>query len=118
MNLNLNIEDISEIVTICGANNSGKTNILRALEIFFKPYKYNPEYDAPNHKFNGSRGQTVYPEITLLFSDNTKTYEVKRIFDINGVKTTTGKLDDVLLSLEKIDQFVNKFSFFTYLQLI
>lgn len=112
MNLNLNIEDISEIVTICGANNSGKTNILRALEIFFKPYKYNPEYDAPNHKFNGSRGQTVYPEITLLFSDNTKTYEVKRIFDINGVKTTTGKLDDVLLSLEKIDQFVNKFSFF------
>ena len=44
MNLNLNIEDINEIITICGANNSGKTNVLRALEVFFKPQKYNPEY--------------------------------------------------------------------------
>jgi len=112
MNLNLNIEDISEIITICGANNSGKTNILRALEIFFKPFKYNPEYDAPNHKFNGSRGQAVYPEITIHFKDNSKKYEIKRIFDINGLKTTSAKLNNETFNTDKIDQFLNKFSFF------
>lgn len=112
MNLNLNIEDLSEIITICGANNSGKTNILRALEIFFKPFKYKPEYDAPNHKFNGSRGQTVYPEITIIFSDDNKKYEIKRIFDINGVKNTTAKLDGEVWNIDKVEQFINKFSFF------
>lgn len=112
MNLNLNIEDINEIITICGANNSGKTNILRALEIFFKPFKYNPEYDAPNHKFNGSRGQSVYPEITIFFADNSKKYEIKRIFDINGLKNTSAKLNGEILNIDKIDSFLNKFSFF------
>ena len=112
MNLSLNIEDINEIVTICGANNSGKTNVLRAIEVFFKPQKYNPEYDAPNHKFNGSRGQSVYPEIQIIFTDNIKTYEIKRVFDINGLKSTSGKLDGNVLQNDKIDQLINKFSFF------
>lgn len=112
MNLNLNIEDLSEIITICGANNSGKTNILRALEIFFKPFKYIPEYDAPNHKFNGSRGQSVYPEISIIFSDDINKYEIKKIFDINGLKSTTAKLNGEILSTDKIDQFLSKFSFF------
>src|SRR3970040_370483 len=32
MNLTLNIDELSYLITICGANNSGKTNVLRALE--------------------------------------------------------------------------------------
>ncbi|MDM1352216.1 AAA family ATPase [Myroides marinus] len=112
MSLKLNIEDLNEIVTICGANNSGKTNVLRAIEIFFKPNKYNPQYDAPNHKFFGSRGQSVYPEIIIEFSDNNKKYLFKKVFDLNGLKSISGTLDGNSLTEEKINNFLNKYTFF------
>ncbi|MEB3800655.1 AAA family ATPase [Flavobacterium columnare] len=112
MNLTVNIDDLNYLITICGANNSGKTNVLRALELFFKPHKYNPNLDAPNHKFNGSRGQSVYPEITIKFNDNGNNFFLKREFDLNGLKQTTGKNNRESIKEEKINSILNKFSFF------
>ena len=37
LNLTLEIDDIDKISTICGANNVGKTNVLRAIDTFFNP---------------------------------------------------------------------------------
>ena len=63
--LKLDIENNS-IVTICGANNSGKTNTLRAINVFFNPHLYERKKDVPFHKLEGSRGASQYPEITLI----------------------------------------------------
>lgn len=112
MNLNLKIDELNYLITICGANNSGKTNVLRALEIFFKPHKYNASIDAPNHKFNGSRGQSVYPELTIHFIENENSYLIKREFDLNGLKQTSGKNNQEIIKEERLNTFLNKFAFF------
>ncbi|WP_312820603.1 ATP-dependent nuclease [Kaistella carnis] len=112
MNLNLNIDELSYLITICGANNSGKTNVLRALEIFFKPHKYNAYVDAPNHKFYGSRGQSVYPEIIVHFVESENDYIIKREFDLNGVKAVSGKLNKEPIKEERITALLNKIAFF------
>lgn len=46
-------------LTICGSNNVGKTNFLRALNLFFnpKPENFNADEDIPYHISEGSRGQ-------------------------------------------------------------
>lgn len=45
-----------EPTVICGPNNVGKTNILRALNLFCHE-NYIPEDDVPYHIAEGSRGQ-------------------------------------------------------------
>ena len=112
MNLSLTIDDLSHYTTICGANNSGKTNVLRAIELFFKTNKYEPELDCPNHKFYGSRGQSVYPEITLTFQDGSDRYILKKQFDLNGIKSFTGKKNSDILTEDKINSFLSKIAFF------
>ena len=49
----------NNLLTICGSNNVGKTNFLRALNLFFNPEKENFEatIDIPFHIAEGSRGQ-------------------------------------------------------------
>lgn len=112
MNLTLAIDDLEYYTTICGANNSGKTNVLRALEIFFRPEKYCAEYDSPNHKFNGSRGQNVYPEIVIKFKDNNDQFEFKKTFDLNGLKEIQGKKNKENLPIDKTNSILSKISFF------
>ncbi|OYZ49954.1 MAG: hypothetical protein B7Y13_02595, partial [Sulfurovum sp. 24-42-9] len=75
--LKLDIENNS-IVTICGANNSGKTNTLRAINVFFNPHLYERKKDVPFHKLEGSRGASQYPEITLILKHNNEVYEITR----------------------------------------
>lgn len=79
--LKLDIENNS-IVTICGANNSGKTNTLRAINIFFNPHLYERNKDVPFHKLKGSRGASQYPEIMLILKHNNVAYEITRSFGI------------------------------------
>jgi predicted ATP-dependent endonuclease of OLD family len=62
--LNLNTSNI--FLTICGANNSGKTNALKALNIFFNPKQYSLTEDIPKHKL-GLRAGSTYLEIILTF---------------------------------------------------
>jgi predicted ATP-dependent endonuclease of OLD family len=55
LDLKIDINIANNFSTICGANNSGKTNVLKALNIFFNPNEYKLKEDIPNHKL-GSRG--------------------------------------------------------------
>ena len=91
--LKLDIENNS-IVTICGANNSGKTNTLRAINIFFNPSLYERSKDVPFHKLEGSRGASQYPEITLILKNNNdEEYEITRSFGMDDATflSLTGK---------------------------
>lgn len=89
LDLKLQINPENNFSTICGANNSGKTNVLKALNIFFNPEKYIVAEDTPNHKYYGSRGGATYPEITVFFKTQTEEFKIKRVFDINGLEKTT-----------------------------
>jgi len=108
---------LEHITTICGANNAGKTNVLRAINLFFNSEDYKASEDSPNHKFYGSRGGKVYPEISVDFEDNNIIYRITKTFDIEGVSKVTGEkilpeggkrsLDD-----NSINSLLNKISFF------
>lgn len=117
LNLKLNLDSLEHITTICGANNAGKTNVLRAINLFFNPKDYKASEDSPNHKFNGSRGGKVYPEISVDFEDNNIIYRITKAFDIEGISKITG--EKILLTKEKlplddssINSLLNKISFF------
>ena len=89
--------------SICGANNVGKTNFLRALDLFFSTgtEKFEPNIDIPYHIAYGSRGQGYKSEISITFDDGTYLYKIKKIFSANkengrtlnilGTKKTKGK---------------------------
>ena len=64
--------DISEelnSVAICGQNNVGKTNTLRAINLFFHPENYAREIDMPKIKY-ATGGQSIHPKIELTFWDD------------------------------------------------
>ena len=50
MDMEFNISDYSMPVAICGQNNVGKTNTLRAINLFFNPNTFNPNTDIPELK--------------------------------------------------------------------
>ena len=54
----LDIENNSNFLIFCGANNVGKTNVLRALKLFFEANTdgFNAEDDIPYHIYTGTRG--------------------------------------------------------------
>lgn len=81
MDLKLELNQNNNFVTICGENNAGKTNTLRALNIFFHPENYDYEKDTPLHKLEGTQGALVYPNITVEFVDGTKTFKIERNFE-------------------------------------
>jgi predicted ATP-dependent endonuclease of OLD family len=43
MSMELKIDNDNNIISICGPNNVGKTNTLRAMNLFFNPDQYNPK---------------------------------------------------------------------------
>lgn len=117
INLKLNLDSLEHITTICGANNAGKTNVLRAINLFFNPKDYKANKDCPNHKFYGSRGGNVYPEITIDFEKDNVIYKITKIFDLEGVSEVKGKKiisrsDKQDLDETFINTFESKISFF------
>lgn len=75
--IELEIDTNHNFISICGANNVGKTNVLRALNLFFYPNSYIFDKDAPYLKQN-TRGGSIATEIQLQFDDGGKTYELIR----------------------------------------
>lgn len=72
-----NIEFDEKFQIIAGANNSGKTNLLRALNLFFnyetdENITYSRYQDMPYHKGKDGTGSPVYTEITveMFLTDN------------------------------------------------
>lgn len=75
-------------VVICGENNIGKTNYLRALDLFFNHIHdsemFNPKDDIPHHVYYGSRGAGSKSELTGEFSDGVVKTNLKAIFHDDG----------------------------------
>lgn len=69
IDLTINIEQEYGLVSICGKNNVGKTNSLRALSLFFNENDYEPASDMPVLK-NATGGAATHPKITIDFYDD------------------------------------------------
>ncbi len=107
----------NNMLTICGANNVGKTNFLRAIDLFFSKgtNKFDPHTDVPYYIAKGSGGQGFSTKITVkfLYKDEvvtiTKLYEYK---NKNKVLTVTGfGKNKRSLSESEINNVLDKFQF-------
>ena len=106
----------NEPIIICGENNVGKTNILRALNIFFNYFNtsenlFVPERDIPYHKYYGSRGGTANTELIGKFlDDENKTQTIT--FRLNHKAEVSFKLNKKDLDFSdfyKITDILNQF---------
>lgn len=68
LSMTLDISQESNSIAICGPNNVGKTNTLRAINLFFYPEDYVREIDMPKIK-SATGGQSTHPKIELTFWD-------------------------------------------------
>lgn len=71
-------------ISICGENNIGKTNFLRAMELYFNHGSdgvfYSPRDDIPNHIYYGAQGRGYQTTLIAEFDSNNKNIEAKIIF--------------------------------------
>lgn len=121
MDLTLNFDGNGSIAAICGQNNVGKTNTLRAINIFFNPNDYDHTVDMPNYKL-ATRGGSVYAEITIDFFDDIdkKDYIISRIFanDKEGFCKEGYRIDDInkrkkiKMTIEDIESILARIKFF------
>lgn len=79
--LELKIDTSNNFISICGPNNVGKTNVLRALNLFFNPNSYIFKNDVPYLKQH-TRGGSIATEICLQFEDKGIIYEITRTIEI------------------------------------
>ena len=80
---------LDEKVVICGENNIGKTNFLRAMNLFFNHYKqelYSLKEDIPYHIYYGSRGAAVKTELIGTFEKGNDSISLKISFTSDEVK--------------------------------
>lgn len=95
---------------ICGENNIGKTNVLRALDVYFNhienPDIFVPKNDIPHHIYYGSQGAGSKTELTGTFLSNGKMNELQLRFwnsgklgyKLNGKKCDPSTAEDILSS--------------------
>jgi len=120
LDLNYDVDISKNIISICGQNNVGKTNTLRAITLFFKPDLYNHKADIPTLKA-ATWGGSVHPKIELTFFDDKEElyYNITRDFSkLAPEKSITSgyrfsgnlkhKVNKEDLSQETITQFLNK----------
>jgi len=114
MNIDLTINTNMNFISICGENNSGKTNMLRAINLFFNPDTYDRKEDVPYHKF-ASGGGATNPEITIEFcdSDSNDIYTLTRKFDSYDLSETTGeKNNSDSMEENEVNDFLKKIKIF------
>lgn len=82
-----NVDGIKDLNIVVGKNNVGKTNILRAIYLFFNPENYDPVIDRNVIK-QITGGATKDPKITVTFQDDEivkeKSIQYKILCDLNG----------------------------------
>lgn len=73
---------------ICGENNIGKTNVLRAFDVYFNhienPDLFVPKNDIPHHIYFGSQGAGSKTELTGTFEAGGRTHELSMRFWNSG----------------------------------
>ena len=96
-------------ISICGENNIGKTNFLRAMELYFNhgsdEVVYSPKNDIPNHIYYGAHGKGYKTTLIAEFDSNNQNIEAKIIFRskdreyfIDNKKVTESEFKKVILS--------------------
>ncbi len=128
LNLRFNIDNMQNLVAICGENNVGKTNTLRAVNLFFNPEIYDISTDRPTLK-QAQGGGSIDTKIELEFYDYKAEiyYSITRDFkhydfsSNNGLsgemyrKSSTGKtkINSTKKALDKkeLNEFLSKFEF-------
>jgi predicted ATP-dependent endonuclease of OLD family len=115
--ISFEIDQSYSLISFCGENNAGKTNILRAMQLFFQPYQIDYEKDVPIHK-QASAGGKVFPEITLTFISKDKRIKITRSFNYTDnslegeevdLATSTPKQLNKDESTKILDKYVCKF---------
>lgn len=130
--LEMEIDQESNIIAICGKNNVGKTNALRAINVFFNPEQYDKSVDMTTLK-KATGGGTTHPKITVTFRDDKTNYYYEIVRDINSYeknekdltcsryemrKNGVRKINSVKVEKrEEIQSILNKFDF-TYIESI
>lgn len=69
LSMSMDISSDLNLVAISGQNNVGKTNTLRAINLFFCPDNYVQEIDMPKIK-HATGGQSIHPKIEVTFWDD------------------------------------------------
>jgi len=117
--LSLLIKDSNNLITICGQNNVGKTNILRALNLFFNKRTFVFSKDVPEFK-QMTGGSAVFPMIVVSFIDDisnsweiSKNYNPKNIDDDSVFKyKLSGKKNGESITEKDCITFLEKINFF------
>ena len=125
LKLELSIDTSFNLVSICGQNNVGKTNTLRAINLFFNPEEYDIFLDRPVLK-QAQGGASIDPTITITFfnSDNSFYYEISRSLkeyeenkQFSGLKgckyekKNTQKISNVELKNDEISSLLKEIRF-------
>lgn len=87
LNLKLCIESEPNLISICGENNVGKTNTLRAINLFFNPEDYEISMDRPTLK-QAQGGARIDPKITVTLCDdeNDEYFQITRDFKYYNIQ--------------------------------
>lgn len=98
LNLTLNFRSDS-ITAITGENNIGKTNFLRALDVYFNHSSNNklfmPEKDLPYHIYFGSRGQGAETDLVGTFRNSVTNQSTEIKLKLHQNHTHKFYIDDV-----------------------
>lgn len=95
LDLKIEVEQKNGIIVFCGANNVGKTNVLKALALFFNKNIFLPHIDCPSHKYHGSRGGSYKPKIEILFDNGGDKYNITKDWNLkHGDETHTDTFED------------------------
>ncbi len=105
-------------LVICGANNVGKTNILRAIDLFFSldPDRFNRKEDFPYNVEEGSRGGNCNIKFDAHFSDSagatTKVMVIYRYDKGHNVILIDGKSGGTVLDETQCRELIGGHKFF------
>lgn len=113
-NLVLAIPKDDSPIIICGSNNVGKTNYLRAINLFFNENDFKAINDIPYEIVEATRGAGYKTTITLEFSDSLAKEKVliKKVFKEESgeniiIKTGYKKISNRKTNLSEME--INKF---------
>ena len=116
----INIDESHNIVTFCGQNNVGKTNILRAIALFFNKMTFSYKEDVPEFK-QMTAGNSVYPSIIIELKDTIKNdfYSIKKDFNPRKIEedsikqySISGKKNNENIDSETCEDFLNDINIF------
>jgi predicted ATP-dependent endonuclease of OLD family len=112
LDVKIDIND-SGAVVICGENNIGKTNFLRALNVFFNHISqkeiYNPSEDIPHHIYFGSGGAGTKTELIGNFLIDGRNAKLKITFKNDG--EITYNLAEKSCGFDVAKELLSKFHF-------